>query len=198
MPFDARVMVVFDEPPERGSLENAFSLVDSNQFLINGKGEWRGPNTFVFSPDSLLAGKMRYQIRLWGKKIKDRLGNVSMIDSVFTSSFVTLNPDTLGIISGVVKIEGRLKPAPVVLLLGQLNSAGLSYKVTLAEVGPFKFGRLLPGEYLLYGYLDLNEDGILSLGQPKPFSPLEPFTWYPDTIKVRSRWETEGVELKFH
>ena len=196
--FDTKIKLVLDEPLDQRAVEAVFSLVDSNQVKTTGKGEWRSPNTFVFSPDSLTLGKMRYKIKLLGRQIRDLLGNISLIDSVFTSSFVTQNPDTLGSVSGKVKIEEMDKAATVVLALWQLERTELSYQITLPRFGSFLFERILPGKYFLSGYLDLNEDGNLTLGQPVPFSPLEPFALYPDTIYVRSRWETEGVELKFH
>jgi len=84
------------------------------------------------------------------------------------------------------------------LILWQLEQNELSYQLILPQPGPFLFERVLPGKYFMGGFLDFNEDETLSLGQPEPFSPLEPFVVYPDTIYVRSRWRTEGVELKFH
>ncbi len=62
----------------------------------------------------------------------------------------------------------------------------------------FKFERILPGKYFLSGYMDLNHNQAFDLGLVNPYSPMEPFAVYPDTIYVRSRWETEGIELKFH
>jgi len=198
VPFDAKIVLFFDQPPEHQSVEASFSLVDSNDVKITGKGEWRNPNAFVFTPDSLISGKMRYKIKLLGKGIRDLVGNISLIDSVFTSSFVTQNPDTLGLVSGKVEIEEKDDSTTIVLTLWHLKQAKLSYQLTLPQSGPFLFERVLPGKYFMSGYLDLDQDGTLSLGQPEPFSPLEPFTLHPDTLYVRSRWETEGVELKFH
>jgi len=198
VPFDTKIKLIFDQPPEHQNFEAFFSLVDSNQVKVAGKGEWMRANTFVFSPDSLTLGKMRYKIKLLGKEIKDLLGNVSKIDSVFFSSFVTQNPDTLGSASGKVVIEEKEESATIILTLWHLEQDKLSYQLTLPKPGPFLFERILPGKYFMGGYLDLDKDGVLSPGQPKPFSPMEPFALYPDTIYVRSRWETEGVKLKFH
>jgi len=173
-------------------------LVDSAQIKIMGKGEWEIPNTFVFSPDSLLFGRMKYMIKLSGKEILDLLGNISLIDSIFGSSFVTLDPDTLGSVSGKVEIEEEDDSATVVLTLWSLDQDKLLYQITTHRSGLFLFERVLPGKYFLSGYLDLNEDENLTLGEPELFSPSEPFLIYPDTIYVRSRWETEGIGLKFH
>jgi hypothetical protein len=205
VPFDTKIKLSFDQPPETQTVEANFSLVDSNEIKITGKVEWSSPNAFVFSPDSLLSGKMKYKINLLGKGIFNLLGTFSMRDSIFTSSFVTLDPDTLGSVSGKAEINERIKSAPVILSLWQVEPTGLSYQMSLSQsesssyklVEPFLFERILPGKYLLSGYIDLNRDEDLTLGQPEPFSPMEPFAHSSDTIYVRSRWETEGVELKF-
>jgi hypothetical protein len=206
VPYDTKIKLYFNLPPKPRSVETNFSLVDSNEIQITGKVEWSSPNTFVFSPDSLLSGKMKYRIKLLGKGIFNLLGTVSMRDSIFTSDFVTLDPDTLGSVSGKVEINEKVKWAPIILSLWQVEPTGLSYQMTLSRSGspdseliePFLFERILPGKYLLSGYIDLNRDEDLTLGQPEPFSPMEPFAHSSDTIYVRSRWETEGVELKFH
>ena len=198
VPFDTKIKVIFDQPSERQDFEAFFTLMDSNQVEVTGKGEWRSSNTFVFSPDSLLCGKMRYKIKILGKEVKDVFGNISMIDSVFFSNFVTQNPDTLGSVSGKVVIEGKEESATMILTLWHLEQDKLSYQISLPRSEPFLFERVLPGKYFLGGHLDLDKDGYLTLGQPVPFSPLDPFTLYPDTVYVRARWETEVVELKFH
>jgi uncharacterized protein (DUF2141 family) len=79
-----------------------------------------------------------------------------------------------------------------------LEETGLSYQITLSRTDSFAFERILPGKYILGGYMDTDEDGKLSVGQPLPFSPLEPFAMRSDTVQVRARWETEGVDLTFH
>jgi len=206
VPLDTKIKLNFDQPPEPQGIESNFSLLDSNKVKTTGKVEWSNPNTFIFSPDSLLFGKMPYKINLSGGEIRNLLGNIYIKDSIFVSSFTTLNPDTLGSVSGKVEIDEKNKSATIILSLWQIEPTGLWYQITLPQSGysdgklaeSFLFERILPGKYFLSGYLDLNKDGNFTLGQPEPFSPLEPFALYPDTVYVRSRWETEGVELKFH
>jgi hypothetical protein len=197
VPFDIKIKLTFDQPPEPGGVEASFSLIDSNGIKISGKSDWENPNNFIFSPHTLLSGKMRYQIKLSGNEITDLLGNTSIIDSVFTSSFFTVDPNILGSVSGRIEMEERKESAGLILILWPHQKDKSSYQLPLSGPGLFLFERILPGKYFIGGYLDLDEDETLSLGQPEPFSPMEPFTIYPDTIHVRSRWETEGVELKF-
>ena len=81
--------------------------------------------------------------------------------------------------------------------LKKLEKPELSYEKRLKEPGDFKFESVFPGKYNLKAYLDLNGNGILDLGKPLPFEPAEPEIFYPDTLNLRPRWETEGVILKF-
>jgi hypothetical protein len=196
--FDAKVELLFDEPPEPHSVEAAFSLVDSNGAEVTGKAEWSTPTRFVFSPDSLLSGNMKYQARLLGPRVSDLLGNSSMIDSLYASAFSTADPGNLGSVSGSVQTMDKEQIKPVTLILWPLEETGLSYQITLSRTDSFTFERILPGKYILGGYMDTDEDGKLSVGQPLPFSPLEPFAMRCDTVQVRARWETEGVDLTFH
>ena len=175
----------------------AFSLVDSNQTGIDGEGEWSNPTTFIFAPLSPLAGGMQYSIRLKGQKIRDFLGNVSPMDSSFAASFLTLGEGVSGSVSGEVGTVETAESTTVVLILWRPEQGEPWYDMVLPQPGPFLFEGVLPGKYFLAGYVDLNGDRLLSFGQPEPFSPLEPFVVHPDTIHVRSRWETEGLNLEF-
>jgi hypothetical protein len=193
---DAEIMLNFDESPNHPSVESSFSLSDSNGVFMSGKSRWENPNTFVFSPDSLLLGRMKYQIKLKSEKIFDFLGNF-MSDSVFSSSFITLNPDTLGSLSGKVETSEKSITGDIVVTLYLLNETKKTYRKNLLQPGAFLFENILPGNYMVSAYVDLNRDGNLTIGNPKPFVLSEPFTFFPDTVYVRSRWETEKVELIF-
>ena len=193
---DAEIKLVFDEPPSHSSVESSFSLSDSNGVLTSGESSWENPNTFIFSPDVFLSGRMEYQIELRGENILDLIGN-SMSDSVLYFTFTTLNPDTLGSLSGNVQILGDTTSKEIVAMVSLIDKAKKRYQKSLPQFGPFLFENILPGKYRAGAYVDLNGDGNLSIGNPKPFVWCEPFTFFPDTVRVRSRWETQGVELKF-
>jgi hypothetical protein len=197
VPLDAGVTIIFSQPPDPLGIEASFSLLDPANVKIAGKGSWIGTNVYLFKPDSLLTGNTRFQANLPGKQIRNLAGNVSGPDSMFTSNFTTVDGEILGSVSGQVEIGEGMAISPPVLILWELEKEGVSYRISLEGPGRFSFTGILPGKYFLAAYLDLNEDGLLSLGKPKLFSPMEPFEVYPDTIFVRSRWETEAVELAF-
>ncbi len=141
---------------------------------------------------------MPYKINLLGKEIRKQLGIMCLKDTLFTTGFMTLDPDALGTVSGSVSDEQEKRSVPIILILWKIGSSEISYQLTIPPSGAFLFERILPGKYLLGGFIDIDGNKIITLGQPHPFFPLEPFSLCPDTIYVRSRWETQGVELRFH
>jgi len=196
VPQDAEIKLIFDEPPSLSAVESSFSLSDSNGVLITGKSRWENPNTFVFSLDVFLSGRMKYQIKLEGENVFDLFEN-AMTDSVLFLTFTTLNPDTLGSLSGNVEILGETISRNIVVTLSLIDKARKRYQKSLPKPDSFLFENILPGKYMVGAYLDLNKDGDLTIGDPKPFILSEPFNFFPDTVHVRSRWETQGVELEF-
>ncbi len=193
---DAEIKMLFDEPPMHTAVESSFSLLDSLGVLTTGESRWLNPNTFAFSPYNLLAGGMKYQARLECGSIKDHIGN-PMSDSVLVVAFTTLSPDALGSLSGDVQILGESTSEEIVVTLTLMEQTKERYQKSLPKPGLFLFENMLPGKYMVGAYVDLNGDRNLTIGNPKPFIPCEPFTFFPDTLTVRSRWETQGVELKF-
>ena len=60
----------------------------------------------------------------------------------------------------------------------------------------FKF-ELPAGKYLLSGFIDRNENDELDHGRLNPFVPAETDAVYTDTVSVRARFETAGIEFLF-
>ncbi len=199
IPIDTKIKLVFNQPPKPQAVEANLSVNDSTGVRLKGKGIWTTPAVYVFSLDSILFGKTRYTVNLLGKGIRNLSGYAQMRDSMVTSGFVTVNPDTFGTVSGRVVINKQTKAGEnLILTLWQPKESGWFYQTAAVDSNLFRFERILPGKYFLSGYMDLNHNQVFDLGLVNPYSPMEPFAVYPDTIYVRSRWETEEVELIFH
>jgi uncharacterized protein (DUF2141 family) len=195
LPQDAPITVTFNQPVDHERIESSFSLLNPDDVPVPGSGEWPAANVYLFKPKSLLSGNTRFRVSLPARQILDLAGNLSPLDSVFTSAFTTVNPETLGLVSGSLDLEDGATPFAASLILWQQAANKVLYRLSLAEPGSFRFDGVLPGKYLLAAYLDSNRDGLFSLGNPRPFLPMEPFVVYPDTIPVRSRWETEVANM---
>ena len=193
IPLDTEIKLFFEKPPEKNSAEKGFVLKDSLEERVEGKFLWENPAELVFKPDKVLQGKMKYNLSL--KEIVDLWGN-SLADTSFKLVFSTLNPDTLGSISGSVQNLTNSK-GEITITMEKIEIPKLKYEKKSKEQSEFKFENIFPGKYNLKAYLDLNGNGILDQGKVLPFEPAEPEIFYPDTLNIRPRWETEGVILKF-
>ena len=191
--LDSYVKIFFSEPPEQKSLESNFILKDENEEQVKGESFWESPVIFVFKPDSLLWSRNAYKVEL--REVIDLSAN-PLDDSLFEMSFTTLNKDTLGFVSGEVKVIEN-KKGNIVVVLDQTDSEDIVYQISLESAGEFSFDMVLPGKYLAKAFLDEDKDGEHDIGTIFPYVPAEPYTAFPDTIPVRSRWETEGVHLIF-
>jgi hypothetical protein len=193
IPLDVQIKLFFEKPPETTSVEKGFLLEDTTGQKVEGNLLWKAPTSLFFTPSKLLQGKMNYQLTL--EKITDLWGN-PFADTSFKLIFSTVDPDTLSSLSGTVENLSQNK-GKIVIYLKKLEKPEFSYEKKLKESGDFKFENVFPGKYNLKAYLDLNGNGVLDLGKPFPFEPAEPEIFYPDTLNLRPRWETEGVILKF-
>ncbi len=61
----------------------------------------------------------------------------------------------------------------------------------------FEFTRVEPGKYLLWCYLDADGSGKYNYGWPEPIGYSERFSFHPDTLNLRPRWEVTDLIFKF-
>jgi uncharacterized protein (DUF2141 family) len=193
IPLDTEIKLFFDKPPEKTSAEKGFILEDSMGGKVVGNFSWENPAALVFIPERSLQAKMKYRLSI--KDVFDLWDN-PLADTSFEIGFYTLNPDTLGSLSGKAENLGSSK-GEIIIILEKAQAPEFRYEKKLKEPGEFRFDNVFPGKYNLSAYLDLNQNSILDQGKPFPFEPAEPQVVYPDTLNIRPRWETEGVILKF-
>ncbi|MEE4311553.1 MAG: Ig-like domain-containing protein [candidate division KSB1 bacterium] len=196
LPLNSEIQLVFSEAMDTVSVEGQFHMQDSTGAKVDGSYRWRNPADVTFSPSALLRSKMKYSVRVNVDSVFDEAGN-ACLDSSIAFTFETLNQDTLTGISGLVIDEKPDARGKFYLEARQVSREKLSYNVVLDSTGAFHFDSMLPGIYLLGGYRDEDGNGNYSYGSVTPFHPAERFLFYPDSIKVRSRWPSEGEKLIF-
>lgn len=151
---------------------------------------WSQPqaNAFFFAPQNPLRPGEWYRFRFPAGAVKDKAGNLSA-DST-TLAFRTYFSDSLGTVSG--RVAG-IDSGKIVLEFRELKSGW----TRTAAVGERAFSLpVLSGKYFLSGFIDKNGNRKHEGGSLAPFSFPEPAFFYPDTVFVRARFETEGVEIK--
>jgi hypothetical protein len=116
-------------------------------------------------------------------------------DSLEIFSFKTYNIDSLGEVSGEVEIASSLDSISTPYLVFRNVEGDFEYTQPVKQRN-FKFS-LPGGKYLLAGFIDSNQNGRYDPGYLKPWRLAETYAIYPDTIRIRPRFETADIEFKF-
>ena len=144
------------------------------------------------TPESLLTGG-RYKLSITEFELADNAGN-RLGDSLRVHYFNVIDSDSLGSISGetIVSITG--KENDFVFLTFQ-KIGGRAFDLT-TSAGSFNI-ELPGGRYLLSGFIDSDNDSVKSVGSVSPYKLGETMSVYPDTISVRTRFETAEIQFEF-
>lgn len=186
--------LVFSEPIDRTKLtDETFVLTNAQDEALGLSSDWDDAFHISFKTDGLKEGG-KYKLTLAEFEIADLAGNV-MGDSIQTFEFSVLDSDSLGSVNGSVKVRipDKLETTK------QLKFEEINGKQTVdLIVTGNSFTAILPaGKYLLSGYLDENNNGRRDGGGVDPYTFAETYTKFSDTISVRARFETAGIEITF-
>jgi len=188
------IKATFSEPLDTVALtEETFQLFDEAGAKLALSYRWLDPLRLSFQSPDVGAGG-RYRMAITEFQVVDMAGNV-MGDSLRELTFSTINPDSVGAIMGQIEIGLPGKTGdPVVLEFAKIGS-GQTFVLPVASE---TFNIDVPaGKYLASGFIDSNNDGEIDLGSAVPYRLSETVTFYPDTITVRARFETAGVNITF-
>ena len=190
---DTAVHLYFSEPISFGKMSDTAvtigSLKDSSRLLSTNA--IRSPFELELSPQGLTSGQ-QYLVRVRQNEMPDLSGN-PIGDSVVQYTFSILNSDSLGWLEGHITRPASDSGSRTVLLLRKLKDTR-----SLRHVSTDTFKIALPaGKYLLGGFVDRNGNGLFDRGMIFPFTLSEPFRPLTDTVSVRARFETAGVEVQF-
>lgn len=134
--------------------------------------------------------KLRYEI-----SATDRQGDKSGDrDSVVTRRFQTVDPATLGDIEGHVLPVTRGKN----VLVSARRSDGKTFSVLADTNGQYKLDGILAGTYTVMAYVQHDSSSAYFNGRSFPYRFAEPFGVYPEQVKVRARWTTDGVLIRLY
>lgn len=192
--YDSGIELSFYYPVDSTSLMNGFQLLSPDSLPIPGKWQFESLLRPRFVPDTTLSKDATYRIRLDLLKINTIFGD-AIGDSILLSGFKTKDWAQLGEIAGVVYSDN---PEHKSAIIKASPLRGVGKYTTSAEVGKSYLLQFLPeGLYLLEAGIDVNQNQKMDRGGALHFQYSEPFKALPDTIKVRKRWTTEGVNFRF-
>jgi hypothetical protein len=130
-----------------------------------------------------LSQKFKLVIKIDFRQLTDFSNNKS--DTVITKIIETNSESDYGNISGYIKS----KPENQTLKIEAKNvSTQKSYHSTIFE-NKYLLKYVIPGSYLIKLFVDESSERKSVDGYSKPF------IYYPDTIKVKSRWPTTDVNF---
>lgn len=195
VPYDARVAVSFNVPVDTGRFIRVFSLRDEKKRIVPGSFDFTDRRKPVFIPDTLLEETAGYTVEIRLDSLKDLFGR-SFPDTLLRFQFITRNWADLGEISGMVFLpDTGWKQA---IIEAQAVDKKKVYR-TVVRVGKEYLLPFLPGGfYLLRMIVDVNENGEWDRGKTLPWRFSEPFLFKPDTVKVRKRWTTQGIDFEMN
>lgn len=192
--YDSDIKLRFHYPIDSTSLKNNFLLLSPDSMPVDGHWKFESLLDPGFVPDTSLKKNAAYQIQINLGKVKTIFGD-SLGDSLLVSTFTTKDWSLLGEIAGTVNSN---IPEYQRAVIWALPLRGSGYYQTVAPVNQKYLIQFLPeGLYQVYTGIDLNENGKLDKGSGLPFEYSEPFRVISDSVKVRKRWTTEGVNIWF-
>ena len=185
--------LAFSEPIDSvGPVAGALVLTENEKDTVACATQWSDPFHLSILPEKLSPG-VKYRLLVHGAGFLDRAGN-PIADSLTNYRFVTLSEDSLGSVTGTVIVDvPRREVDPVVLMMYDLKRK-TKYRWAVAS-REFQFD-LPAGKYQLTGFVDSDHDGLRTAGTLSPFRLAESSATYPDTISVRARFETAGIEFR--
>lgn len=190
---DTKIYLDMSNPVDIKSFEKNFSVISKGGDTI--PGSFKNPSAFEseFSPAEFFKLDSIYSIHLNLKYITSIWGD-TLGDSLLVRHFKISNGDDYGEISGSVFVQDSVFH-PVFIKATKVNRKNENYYVWILKQEPFLLNYIPDGNYKMSAFFDKDSNGSFSPGNLFPFQFSEPFIFSDDTVKVRKRWETSGVNL---
>lgn len=184
--------IVFSEPLDTTKLtDGSIVILSKDSLKVDYDKRFENPFVLKLMPVDLNKG-MLYQMLLTEFELIDLSGN-AVGDSLSRFQFTILDPDSLGSISGSLNNLFQAKKE----LPYQLDFTKIENQKTYT----FRYddtvfsANLPPGKYLVSGFIDENNNHEFDRGTLVPYRLAETFIKNPDTISVRSRFETGDITI---
>lgn len=182
--------------------EHAVVLRDSTDQEVGGDLRWLSPTVAAMRPDTLLWPSAEYEILVLADLVSNVFGQSLQTTGdrpdTLAYTFSTIDPAEYGSLSGRFEDENVEMEGPVEISLYRERNSDAVSEIWLAGPGGFRFDQVLPGRYILQAYRDANGNGRYDFGSAMPFIPAERSMVHPDTVEIRTGWETEDVTLRLN
>ena len=186
------IKIFFDEAFNKDFKVSAVALSDTFNKPIDISVNFFDDATLLIKPDENLKPDKDYLVKLQLGNFVDIAGNKK--DSLFTLKFRTISGlDFTGLSGNVINLDYTKNP---LLILESVETPQLKYEYK-PNLDKFEFSRVEPGKYLLWCFLDADSSGKYNYGWHEPIEFSERFSFHPDTLNLRPRWEVTDLIFKF-
>lgn len=184
---DSAFVLSFDRPMRSSA---SIELTDSTGAAVPLTFEWVSTMELrSFHP--VLMDEASYTLCSDLATLQDSIHGRAVGDTVYCLTFTTGIQDRFGTVAGSVRAEDST--GTFVVRLREAKKDGALQEVGTDSTGSYRFTRVPEGRYLLDAFRDSNGNFRYDPGMAQPFTPPEPFGVLRDTLRVRARWETNGV-----
>ncbi len=203
-PRGRRLLVEFSLPIDRSSLSNAFRLFKGNDTL-ELDFLFRDGRRVELKPRSEFELGAWYRIDINHRNILDARGRKTL-DTLIQLHFQIAGKDLFGELEGELLIDSMFQSSKQFALRLELIGEKKFYpQVVLTptpqRIAKFKFSNLPEGKYFLSSFIPSDSVEVSPFrewdgGSLKPFRPSEPFFISLDSLRVRKRWTTDGIQFR--
>ena len=190
-----RLKIKFSEAVSEESKDSSLIIYDAGNENVPFAIKTVYPNVWEVYPEKGWTSNESYSLHINLEELRDLSGN-PVADSVWTMKFRTINTDTFGIISGTIITEPEFD-IPLYVSAGRVKGRGREISTKVSAEGKFRLEELIPGKYFLNIFEDRDRNGVYSMGSLSPYLNSELYFQSPDTVSVRSRWETSDHTIDF-
>jgi hypothetical protein len=194
VPFNAFICLRFNTPIDEEIFRRLFKLKDAEEKIVEGHFDFDNLKEPIFLPVDPLKPNTTYSTNFPLSDLRDLFGN-SFPDTMLSLSFTTLDMADLG------EIAGRIYVADTSWQWVMVEARSVqekTYYQGISRVGEeYQIDYLPGGLYLLRSIIDINENDLWDKGKTNPWHFAEPFIFMADTINVRKRWTTQGIDFHF-
>jgi hypothetical protein len=193
--FDAPISAKFSVPVDSNSYQRSLLVTDQDSAVVTGHFNFQNLLNPVFKPQARWKSNSNYHLRLILSRVTD-LWQRAFLDTVIIQEFSTQDLANLGEMAGQVNSPSH----GAVQALVEVNPlrGNQTYRALTDIEQNYQLEYLPEGNYLVKSILDLNRNGQWDKGAAITWEFSEPFFFRSDTIKIRKRWTTQGVNFDFN
>ncbi len=192
--LEPQITFSFTLPVKRSQFEQGIKLTEPTGKQIAGQWLWQGLTAAQFLVEQPLKTESEYWLIITPGNIVSLWEDTPEETVPDTIRFFTSDDDIYGQLAG--RYAGKItENIPVFVRIQPLQRSQKMQQQAVKPDGSFYIPFLPDGKYRIGGFVDLNGDSKYSPGGLYPLQFSEPFLIGTDTLRVRKRWEVNGVEF---